>query len=82
MSIKNINTIITGSVEKARIWIKEGDEPNDVYQALAPAILEANLRLLAPSVSPTRDLENLLRTKYGWSPANNSGGPAADWGPC
>jgi len=27
MSIKNINTIITGSVEKARIWIKEGDEP-------------------------------------------------------
>jgi len=48
MSIKNINTIITGSVEKARIWIKEGDEPNDVYQALAPAIFGSQSETVSP----------------------------------
>ncbi len=78
----NLNIIIAGSVERAKIWIKEGDEPNDIYQILAPAILKANQGLSIPSISPTRDLENLLRIKCGWSPAKNTGGPAADWGPC
>ncbi|MBI5356810.1 hypothetical protein HZB78_04325 [Candidatus Collierbacteria bacterium] len=82
MSNSNINMIIAGSLERAKVWIKEGDDPNDIYQALAPAILEINQKLLVPAVSPTRDLENLLRTECGWSPVQNTSGSAAKWGPC
>lgn len=82
MPKSNINLIIAGSIETARVWINEGDDPKDVYETLVPAILEANLRLSIPSVSPTRDLENLLRTECGWDPAKNVGGSAAKWGPC
>lgn len=79
----NLNTVIGGSVETARRWLAEGDNPADIYQSLAPAILAVNAKQQMPLVSPTTPLENLLRTEAGWDPsALNPSATAADWGPC
>ena len=83
MSKLNLNAVISGSVEAARRWIAEGDDPDKVYQTLAPAILSANAGLSMPEVSPLRSLENLLRQDTGWDPSRQHGyWTAEDYGPC